>query len=66
MEHQESPLTHRPAENKPSVPSRADEVSNVRGFIYAKIRILLSIIFYTDICVMTDQGHSFLMLYKIF
>ena len=58
MEHQESPLTHRPAENK-SVPSRANEVSNVCDFIYAKIRIFLSIIFYTDIYVMTDQGHSY-------
>ena len=65
MEHQDSPVTHRPAENK-SVPSRADEVSNVRGFIYAKIRIFLSIIFYTALSVMTDQGHSYLMLYKIF
>ena len=66
MEHQESPLTHRPAENKPSIPSRADEVSNVRGFIYARIGIFLSIILYTDICVMTDQVHSYLTLYKIF
>ena len=65
MEHQESSLAHRPAENK-SVLSRADEVSNVRGFLYAKIRILLSIIFYTNISVMTDQGYSYSMLYKIF
>ena len=65
MEQQESPLTHRPVENK-SVPCRADEVSNVRGFIYAKIRTFLSIIFYTDMSVMTDQGHSYLLQYKIF
>ena len=58
MDHQESPLTLRPAENK-SVPSRADEVSNVRGFISAKIRTFLSIISYTDICMMTDQAHSY-------
>ena len=64
MAHQHSNLTHRPAENQP-VPSRADQVSNVR-IQCVKAELFLSIIFYINIRLMTNDHFSFLTPYKIF